>query len=111
MIMFTLLSGVAMAGQVEGCQGMERFGEAGISELVPHAPAFCRRGDQTAPAKTGQVVREVGSGRPEALREFGRISRSVDEVDQDAPAGRVRERGSDPTESREIECEVRYSHG
>lgn len=99
-----------MAGEVEGRKDAKRFSEAPVSEFVPHSATFCGRSDDTALAKAGQMVGEVGSRGAEAIGEFGGIARPVEEIDEDASTGRVRERGGDPTQGLEVDPNARYSH-
>lgn len=108
--MLDLLSGVAVAGEVEGGERPEGFGEAGIGEVVADPATFGGRGDEAALAEAGQMVGEVGSGGAEAIGELGGIAGAVEEVEEDPPAGRVGERGPDSTESAEVDRRCRYSH-
>jgi hypothetical protein len=99
-----------MAGKVEGRESMQSVREPRVGELVADAASFGGRDDEAALAQTGQVVRQVGPSGAEPIGELGGIAGSVEEVHEDAPASRVRERSADPTEGREVDAESGYSH-
>jgi hypothetical protein len=105
-----LLSRVAVAGEVERREVVQGFGESSIGELIADPATFRGRGDETALPETSQMVRQVGTGGAEPIGEFCWIAGSVEEVDEDAPAGRVGESRADAAESAEVEGRTGYSH-
>jgi len=60
------------------------------------AKALSTRNDDPATTQTGQVVRHVRPGQPEFLGELGRISRLVEECQQNPGSGRVGHGAPDP---------------
>jgi hypothetical protein len=88
-------------------QSCECCREAGIGELVADPTPFGCRGYQTAATQTGEMVRDVGLGETELLGQLRWIPGTVQQPDEELPAGLVRERGADASESIEVDrgCE------
>lgn len=76
--------------------------EAWIGQLVADPAPFAGGGHQPAAAQTGEMVRDVGLGEPELLGELGGVARSVEQQDQELPAGLVGQCGADTSQGVEI---------
>lgn len=49
-----------------------------VSQVVAHLPAFAGHPDQTAPAQTCEMVRDVGPALTHTIGEFSRVGRPLD---------------------------------
>src|SRR4051812_47440586 len=63
-----------------------------VDELVADLSPLGSADHETAATKAGQMVRDIGAGEAEALRERGRVGRTVQQGQQNARPRRVRER-------------------
>jgi len=80
----------------------ERLSEARVGELVAYPAPFGRRGNQTAAAQTGKVVRHVRLGEAELLGQLRRVPGTVEQPNQELAAGLVGKRRADASEGIQI---------